>query len=66
MFSDALGPFGLNIFIALVVDLLHKVELGVWRMLLIHLLRILTSLDKDLIHKLDRRLVKYPSNDLVD
>ncbi|KAG2345692.1 hypothetical protein BDR05DRAFT_974997 [Suillus weaverae] len=60
VFSDTLGPFGLNIFIALVVDLLHKVELGVWCMLLIHLLRILTSLDKDLIHKLDRRYRQVP------
>lgn len=66
VFSDALGSFGFNIFIALVVDLLHEVELGVWRMLLLHLLRILTSLDKDLIHELDRRSVKHPSNDFVD
>ncbi|KAG2049274.1 hypothetical protein BDR06DRAFT_991207, partial [Suillus hirtellus] len=50
-FSDSLGPFGFNIFIVLVVDLLHEVELGVWWMLLVHLLRILTTLNKDLIHE---------------
>ena len=66
MFSDSLGPFGFNIFVALVVDLLHEVELGVWRMLLVHLLRILTTLNKDLIHEVDRRCVKHLSyNDLA-
>ncbi|KAG2737094.1 hypothetical protein P692DRAFT_20762571, partial [Suillus brevipes Sb2] len=60
-FLDSLGPFGFNIFIALVVDLLHEVELGVWRMLLVHLLRILTALNKDLIHEVDRRCAKYLS-----
>jgi hypothetical protein len=61
-FLDSLGPFGFNIFIALVVDLLHEVELGVWRMLLIHLLRILTTLNKDLIHEVDRRCAKHLSH----
>ncbi|KAG1793758.1 hypothetical protein EV424DRAFT_1288407, partial [Suillus variegatus] len=51
--SDHMGPFGFNIFIALVVDLLHEFELGVWHMLLVHLLRILTSLNKDSVHELD-------------
>lgn len=46
-------------FIALVVDLLHEFELGVWRMLLVHLLRILTSISKDLVHELDKRCVEY-------
>ncbi|KAG2053011.1 hypothetical protein BDR06DRAFT_491243 [Suillus hirtellus] len=60
VFSDSLGPFGFNIFIALVVDLLHEVELGVWRMLLVHLLRILTTLNKDLIHEVDSRYRQVP------
>lgn len=46
-------------FIVLVVDLLHEFELGVWRMLLIHLLRILCAFNKELIHELDRRCAKY-------
>lgn len=61
MFSDYLSPFGFNVFLALVVDLLHEFELGIWRMLLVHLLRILCTLNKDLIHELDKRFTKYLS-----
>jgi hypothetical protein len=61
--SDRLGPFGLNVFIALVVDLLHEFELGVWHMLFIHLLRILTTLNKDLVHELDKRFADHLSDD---
>jgi hypothetical protein len=39
----------------LVVDLLHEFELGVWKSLFIHLLRILNALDKSQVHELDRR-----------
>jgi hypothetical protein len=39
----------------LVVDLLHEFELGVWKALFIHLLRILNAVDKVLVHELDRR-----------
>ncbi|KIK46533.1 hypothetical protein CY34DRAFT_62856, partial [Suillus luteus UH-Slu-Lm8-n1] len=59
-FSDCLGPLGFNVFAALVVDLLHEFELGVWRMLLVHLLRILCALDKDLINELDKRFRQVP------
>ena len=38
-----------------VVDLLHEVELGVWKALFIHLLRILESLHENVLHELDRR-----------
>ncbi|OJA16859.1 hypothetical protein AZE42_09971 [Rhizopogon vesiculosus] len=58
--SDGLGAFGFNLFATLVVDLLHKFELGMWHMLLIHLLRILFALNKELIHKLDRRFRLVP------
>ncbi|KAG5634352.1 hypothetical protein H0H81_002284 [Sphagnurus paluster] len=40
-FSELLGKFGLNIFDLAVVDLLHELELGVWKVLLLHLIRIL-------------------------
>ncbi|KAG2142779.1 uncharacterized protein EDB93DRAFT_1088702 [Suillus bovinus] len=60
MFSDHLHTFGFNVFIVLVVDLLHEFELGVWCMLLVHLLRILHSSNKDLIHELDRRYRQVP------
>ncbi|KAG1767583.1 hypothetical protein EV702DRAFT_1203618 [Suillus placidus] len=62
-FSDCLGLFGFNEFVALVVDLLHEFELGVWHMLLLHLLRIICALNKDLIHELDRRSADYLSDD---
>jgi hypothetical protein len=39
----------------LVVDILHDFELGVWKALFIHLLRILQAIDKTLVDELDRR-----------
>lgn len=41
----------------LLVDLMHEFELGVWRALFIHLLRMLNALDKTLVDELDRRYV---------
>lgn len=49
-------------FLLLVVDQMHEFELGVWRALFIHLLRMLESLDKTLINELDRR---YAMNALM-
>jgi hypothetical protein len=56
-FSDRLSQFGLDFFVLCVVDLLHEIELGVWKSLLIHLLRILESADENTLHELDRRYV---------
>jgi hypothetical protein len=39
----------------LVVDLMHEFELGVWKALFIHLLRILSSVNPTLLHELDHR-----------
>jgi len=39
----------------LVPDLMHEVELGIWRAIFIHLLRILQSLDENLLLELDQR-----------
>jgi len=39
----------------LVVDLMHEIELGVWKATFIHLLRILDCLNKT--HDLDQRQV---------
>jgi hypothetical protein len=36
---------------------MHEYELGVWKALFIHLLRMLEATDKALIHKLDGRYV---------
>ena len=38
-----------------VVDFMHEIELGNWKALLIHLLRILATVDERLLHELDRR-----------
>jgi hypothetical protein len=39
----------------LVVDLMHEFELGVWKALFLHLLRILEAEDPSLLIELDRR-----------
>jgi len=39
----------------LLPDLLHEFELGVWRAVFIHLMRILQSMGEDLLVELDRR-----------
>ncbi|KAG8733626.1 hypothetical protein FRC10_012231 [Ceratobasidium sp. 414] len=41
VFSDRLGDFKFDIFSVLVVDQLHEVELGVWKALFQHLIRLL-------------------------
>ena len=53
-FSSKLAPFGFNMFDMLVMDLMHKVELGVWKAVFIHLLRILDCQNVALKHELDR------------
>jgi hypothetical protein len=58
-FSNRLGCLGFNLFLMLVVDLMHEFELGVWKALFIHLLRILNAVDKALINELDRRYVEF-------
>ena len=42
-------------FLMLVVDLLHEFEIGVWKAVFIHLLRLLDCLNEKLKHELDRR-----------
>ncbi|KIJ65337.1 hypothetical protein HYDPIDRAFT_28047, partial [Hydnomerulius pinastri MD-312] len=60
-FSDSLFEFGFNLFAMLVVDLLHEFELGVWKAIFTHLLRILDSLKGAKLHELDRRYRQVPS-----
>lgn len=56
-FSEKLCMFSFSVFAMLIVDLLHKFELGVWRAILTHLLHILNSLKGHKLHELDRRKV---------
>ncbi|KAG6908713.1 hypothetical protein DXG01_003558, partial [Tephrocybe rancida] len=60
-FSDRLQKFGLPWPSMFVVDLLHEIELGVCKALIIHLLRILDSVDENLMHELDRRFRAVPT-----
>jgi len=39
----------------LVVDLMHEIEIGVWKVVFIHLLCLLECLCDNLKHELDRR-----------
>jgi hypothetical protein len=54
-FSDRLAPMGFDFYSIFVVDLMHDFELGDWRALFIHLLRILDAVDANLLLELDRR-----------
>ena len=48
---------GFNLFNIFIIDLLHEFELGVWKALFIHLLRILDSVSPALLTELDHRYV---------
>ncbi|KAH6907235.1 hypothetical protein BKA70DRAFT_1428201 [Coprinopsis sp. MPI-PUGE-AT-0042] len=61
-FSEKLEKFGFNIYEALVVDPLHEVEIGVWKSLYQHLLRLLDAFGgQDLLAELDQRYRNIPS-----
>jgi len=55
VFSDKLSLFDFNMFDMLVVDLMHEVELGVWKAVFIHLLCLLDCDNGTLKHELDRQ-----------
>jgi hypothetical protein len=56
-FSQRLGKVGFDIHKAITIDFLHEVELGVWKALFTHLVRMLQSKNKNLVLKLDERRV---------
>jgi hypothetical protein len=41
----------------LVTDILHEVELGVWKSLFVHVIRLLEAVDKDAVNTVDARFV---------
>lgn len=57
IFAEKLGAFGLDPFRMLVVDFMHECELGTWKALFTHLVRILYSLPggNKLVATLDAR-----------
>ncbi|KAJ3543294.1 hypothetical protein NMY22_g3196 [Coprinellus aureogranulatus] len=65
-FSSRLSSVNLikfDIFSSLTIDLMHEFELGVWKNLLIHLLRILNACGTSevLLHELDKRYRQVPA-----
>ena len=54
-FSERLSNLGFNFFQILAVDLLHEFELGVWKALFTHLLRLLAAINPSLLNELDQR-----------
>jgi len=55
-FSEKLSKLGFDMFSIFPVDLMHEVELGVWKALLIHLFRILEADNENHLHDVDKRL----------
>ncbi|KIK11741.1 hypothetical protein PISMIDRAFT_122141 [Pisolithus microcarpus 441] len=55
-FAERLSLFHFNIYLALVVDLMHEFELGILKSVLKHLIRILYVIDPSLVSTLNERL----------
>ncbi|KAJ3542953.1 hypothetical protein NMY22_g3318 [Coprinellus aureogranulatus] len=60
-FSDQLSAFGFEMHDMLAVDVLHEVEIGVWKSLFIHLLRLLETIDTSLVGTLNNRFRQLPT-----
>ncbi|KAF9230744.1 hypothetical protein BU15DRAFT_83245 [Melanogaster broomeanus] len=60
-FSEKLSHTGFDLFMMLAIDLLHELELGVWKAIFIHLLRILQSVKHSEISELDKRYRQVPT-----
>ncbi|CAE6445387.1 unnamed protein product [Rhizoctonia solani] len=60
-FSFQLGDLGFNSFGSLVIDQLHEVELGVWKALFKHLIRLLHLSGNSAVVEFNRRFRSVPS-----
>ncbi|GLB33254.1 hypothetical protein LshimejAT787_0101380 [Lyophyllum shimeji] len=60
-FSERLAEFGFNFYSMFVPDLLHEFELGVWKSVFTHLLRVLYAAGEDKIQILNRRFRQVPT-----
>ncbi|KAG2740084.1 hypothetical protein P692DRAFT_201872694 [Suillus brevipes Sb2] len=60
-FSTRLSRFGFNFYSMFVPDLLHEFELGVFKAVFIHLLRVLYAHGNDTIQSLNRRYWRVPT-----
>ncbi|KAF5351441.1 hypothetical protein D9758_013515 [Tetrapyrgos nigripes] len=59
IFSERFAKFGLNFYNLFVPDVLHELELGVWKALFTHLLRILFAIGGDSIQRMNKRLDRF-------
>ncbi|THU93782.1 hypothetical protein K435DRAFT_669587 [Dendrothele bispora CBS 962.96] len=60
-FSERFHKFDVNFFLLFVPDVLHELELGVWKAVFIHLIRILFAYGNDTVQKLDERYRQVPT-----
>ncbi|TFK88006.1 hypothetical protein K466DRAFT_645664 [Polyporus arcularius HHB13444] len=60
-FADKLAEFGLNVYDLLVPDLMHEFELGVWKAVFTHLVRVLIAAGGDRVQEMDRRFSLMPT-----
>ncbi|KAF8189081.1 hypothetical protein K438DRAFT_2144948, partial [Mycena galopus ATCC 62051] len=60
-FSEFLRPYGAEVFPILVVDLLHEFELGVWKAIFTHLIRVLYAVSSDAVAEFDKRFRMVPT-----
>ncbi|CDO77975.1 hypothetical protein BN946_scf184460.g1, partial [Trametes cinnabarina] len=60
-FSKRLGSLGFDIYRALVPDIMHEFELGVWKSTLTHLVRILVAVGPSAVNTLNARFANVPT-----
>ncbi|KAE9410585.1 hypothetical protein BT96DRAFT_984098 [Gymnopus androsaceus JB14] len=60
-FSEAFEELGFNYFQLFVVDLMHEVELGVFKDLFTHLIQMCHAMGKDTVQELNERFRKIPT-----
>ncbi|KAF8834417.1 hypothetical protein BDN67DRAFT_985333 [Paxillus ammoniavirescens] len=69
-FSDRLGHLGFDFYLMLVIDLLHKFELSIWKAIFIHLLyRQVPTFGRDTVHRFRRNvseMKKMAAHDFED
>ncbi|KIK26402.1 hypothetical protein PISMIDRAFT_274760 [Pisolithus microcarpus 441] len=60
-FSEKLSKFGLNFFRLFVPDFMHEFELGVWKAILTHLIRIIYEVGDNCIQEFNKRFRLMPT-----
>ncbi|THU97282.1 hypothetical protein K435DRAFT_857796 [Dendrothele bispora CBS 962.96] len=60
-FSDHFYKFGVNFYELFVPDVLHELELGVWKAILLHLIRMLVFLGYNEVQKMNERFRIVPA-----